>query len=229
VPFVLLLAPAFVVGVRALWERRRTAAAALAAACLVVWLGYSALGVAYFWWYLLVPLAGIVVVAAVGFPAIVRGRAIPVAVLLMLASIWSVSRELYVGRAAQESQSFGQASTELRQRVRPGDRVLLEPIGMIGYYAPVVVIDEVGLVTPRVAARRLEGPGWYSDIVTRERPEWLVVRASVVRSGEVFAGTGAPFRSAEERRAVLSGYEEVTRTGAADAGDAALLILKRRS
>jgi hypothetical protein len=195
----------------------------------VVWLAYITLGVAYFWWYLLVPLAGIVVVAAVGFPSIVRGRAIPVAVLLLLASIWSVGRELYVGRASNEGQSFGQASSELRQLVRPGDRVLLEPIGMIGYYAPVTVIDEVGLVTPRVAKRRLEGPGWYADIVTQERPQWLVVRASVVQSGEVFAGTGAPFRSAEERQSVLAQYEEVSRTGAKNAGDAALLILKRRS
>ena len=49
-----------------------------------------------------------------------------------------------------------------------------------------------------------------------------------VTTCEVFAGTGAPFRNAGERQSVLDRYEEVARTGADSAGDAALLILRRR-
>src|SRR5206468_7608257 len=49
--------PGVVLGARALWAQRASPLAAWVAACLCVWLGYAMLGVAYFWWYLVVPLA----------------------------------------------------------------------------------------------------------------------------------------------------------------------------
>src|SRR5437773_10059086 len=85
---------------------------------------------------------------------------------------------------------FGTMAGELRDRCRPGDTVLLEPIGMIGFACPVIVIDETGLVSPEVARRRLEGPGWYTDVVAARRPKWLLVRRGVLESQNAFAGTG---------------------------------------
>jgi hypothetical protein len=219
-------APSFYHGVRELWRVRSTRLAIAAAAAVGIWLGYALLGVAYFWWYLFVPLAGVALVAAVGLPQAVRGPLIPVALAALTASLWSVAPSLYVGRAQQEQVAFGGAADALRRSCRPGDRVLLEPIGFVGYYAPVVVIDEIGLVTPRVAERRRRGAGWYFDTIEAERPEWLVVRAGVLRTGDAFAGAGAPFRSGAERDSLLARYSPVTATG--PEGEAGTLVLMRR-
>lgn len=223
---LLVLPPAFAVGVARLWSMRGSATAIAAAAMLVVWLGYAVLGVAYFWWYFAVPLVGVTIAASIGFPTIVKGRAIPIATALFVLSIWSISWNLYVGRTNTEVTTFGAVARELRSRVHPGERVMLEPIGIIGFTVPVVVIDEVGLVSPRVARRRSQGPGWYSDVVASDRPQWLVVRQGMLATGEAFAGLGAPFRSLAERDSVLSRYEEVWRGD--PAGGASTLVVLRR-
>ena len=89
-----------------------------------------------------------------------------------------------------------------------------------------MVIDEVGLVSPDVSRRRLQGAGWYADVAASRRPDWLVVRRGVLRSGNAFAGVGAPFRNTTERDSVLARYELV-RTMEEQAGDAAIEIYRR--
>ena len=173
------------------------------------------------------PLLGVAIAASAGFPQVVRGRAIPIACMLLVASVWSISVNLYVGRAREEAMSFVPAARQLAAQATPGDKVLLEPIGLIGWTAPVVVIDEVGLVSPEVAKRRVQGAGWYTDVVARERPTWLVVRAGVLRTGAAFAGTGAPFRDSGERDALLAAYQRVS-PEVANEGDQSLVVLKRR-
>lgn len=222
----LALGPAFLLGLRAIWRARRGALALGAAAALVVWAGYVLVGAGYFWWYLGVPLGGIALVAAAGFPQIARGPALYVSAALTIAGVWPPSYQLYVGRWREERASFGNAASYLREHARPGDTVLLEPIGMIGYSAPVRVIDEVGLVSPRVAERRKTGAGWYADVTAGERPEWLVVRYGVMRTGTAFAGAGAPFRSASERDSTFAAYQLEARTEE-QIGDQTLMILHR--
>jgi hypothetical protein len=214
-PLMMVLSPAFALGAVEL-ARRRSPLTLAAAAALAVWIAYSVVGVAYFWWYFAVPLGGVALVASAGLPRIVRGPAIPVTIALLLVSVWSVSYHLYIGRGQEEAQSFAPAANYLRDRADPGDKVMLEPIGLIGFQAPVVVIDEVGLVSPRVAARRLQGAGWYTDLVAAERPRWLVVREGVLRTGSAFAGAGAPFRNLAERDSLLARYERMSPTGATD-------------
>ena len=43
-----------------------------------------------------------------------------------------------------------------------------------------MVVDEVGLVSPAVAKRRLQGPGWYADVAGAERPDWMVTRRAAI-------------------------------------------------
>ncbi|OGF15265.1 MAG: hypothetical protein A2W00_06665 [Candidatus Eisenbacteria bacterium RBG_16_71_46] len=221
-----VFAPAVVVGALAVWRARRTPLALAIAACLVVWLGYSVLGVAYFYWYLVVPLGGLAALAAVGLPRIVRGPAIYVALALFVPGMWSIGYSLYLGRAFNEASDFGGAARYLARHARPGETVMLEPIGLVGFTAPLRVIDEIGLVTPRVAARRRAGSGWYADIALSERPEWLVVRRGVLREGAAFAGAGAPFRSGAERDSLLAHYRVEDAVGGS-AGDQQLLIMRR--
>jgi len=219
--------PALVAGARSLWPARGSALGLAIAACLVVWLGYALLGVAYFWWYLIVPLGGLVAVAAVGLPRIVRGPGIYVALVALMAGLWTLAVHLYIGRAQNEFYGFGATANYLVRNGRAGDQVMLEPIGMVGYTVPMTVVDEVGLVTPEVARRRLAGPGWYTDVVAARRPEWLVVRRGVLRGGQAFAGAGAPFRSAAERDAMLERYTIATVIDTTS-GDQSLIVLRRR-
>jgi hypothetical protein len=223
----LVFTPALVLGARALWEQRRQPIASFAAACLVVWIGYAFLGVAYFWWYLTVPLTGLAVLAAVGLPRLTRGPGLEISSALLILGLWTLLPKLYLGRAQSEYIGFAGVSGYLSSHAQPGQKVFLEPIGMVGYGAPVRIIDEVGLVSPQVAARRMQGPGWYADIVRRERPDWLVLRRRVLTGGRAFAGAGAPFRDLAERDAVLSDYQAEAAVDTTS-GENTLVILSRR-
>ncbi|HVP14617.1 MAG TPA: hypothetical protein VMS88_03675 [Terriglobales bacterium] len=223
-PFAVLTGPALVAAVGPLWRRRRSALAFFVAACLVIWAGYALLGVAYFYWYLLVPLGGVAALAASGLPRLVRSRLVYAAAAVLVLSCWSVGYTLYVGRAQNEYNGFAQTARLLRASARPGSKVLLEPIGMVGYDCPLAVVDETGLVSPAVARRRLQGAGWYTDTEAAERPDWIVIRQGVLASGRGFAGFGAPFRSSAERDSLLARYQITDRIGD---GENSLVILRR--
>jgi len=225
-PIAALFAASLAAGTVVLWNARRSAAATAALGGLAIWLGYSLLGVAYFWWYMVVPVGSLVFTAAAGFPRIVRGRWIPIAAASLLAGTWTVAPSLYVGRAQVESASFASVADFLLDHARAGESVFLEPIGMIGFRCPIRVIDEVGLVSPAVAKRRLAGPGWYADVVAAEKPDWLVIRPDVLTSGRSFAGAGAPFRSEAERDAMLARYDAMAPSAV---GGRDLVVLRRKS
>ena len=216
-------------GVLPLWRARATALAGAAAALTAVWFGYAALGVAYFYWYLALPLAAAALVAAVGLGHVTRGPVVAVAALACATGLWAIAPNLYVGRAGIESQVFLTLSGFVEKQARPGESILLEPIGMIGWRnRSLRVIDEMGLISPAVAKRRREGPGWYADIVSEQQPDWLLSRRGVLVKNVPFAGAGLPFRSLEERDRVLADY----RVAAAQdtlIGDQAWVVYRRAS
>ena len=223
-----LVFPAAITGAIAVWEKRSTALAAAAAAALLVWLAYIGAGASYFFWYFATPLFAWVLLAAVGLPRLVNGPWAYVAALLAIAGHWTYEPNLYTGRAFAEASAFGPVGDFLAQRAKPGETVMLEPIGTIGWRAHAQRIeDEIGLVSREVSARRSQGPGWYTDIVAKRRPEWLVVRRALLQRGDAFAGLGAPFRSAEERFSALAAYDTAA-VGDPSAGDDALFVLARR-
>ncbi|MBI1799133.1 MAG: hypothetical protein HYR73_05560 [Candidatus Eisenbacteria bacterium] len=227
VTLAIIFTPAAIAGAIRLGRERRGALALFVIAALGMWAGYSLIGVAYFYWYLLAPLAGLSVLAAIGLPSLVKSRLLyaSIAVFVALACVDGVPA--YFARANVEFFGFGGAARYLYEHARPGEKAMLEPIGIIGFSCPLVIVDEVGLVSPQVAKRRLGGPGWYADIVASERPDWLVTRASLLSKGEPLAGAGAPFRDAVERTAVLDRYVVVD-TVEASRVYAALVILRRR-
>lgn len=224
---VVVLSPAAVAGAPALWRARRTGLAAAWAGLAVVWLALFATGAAWFFWYFAAPLVMWVLLACIGLPSLVRRPHLYGALALVVASHWIQGAKLYRGRAETEAERFGAAADWLAAHARPGDTVMLEPIGTVGWRCrDLRVIDEVGLVSPDVLARRRRGAGWYADLVDERRPGWLVLRAGVLRSREAFAGAGAPFRDEAEERRVLAGYTLGATTDSA-ATDATLGVLRR--
>src|SRR5258705_9299615 len=147
----ILIAPAAVMG---FLHVRRTALAPFVWGGLVVWAGYVVSGVAYFYWYLATPAAPVFVLAAAGLPRIVPGRPGFGALGLLLAGTRTIQGVRgSAPRAPSEHDLFGTIAGALHARAHPGESVLLEPIGFIGWQNPDLrVIDEVGLVSPQVAA-----------------------------------------------------------------------------
>jgi arabinofuranosyltransferase len=221
-----LMAPAVVMGAPLVWRARRTALGLAVAAAIAVWLGYVVLGVAFFYWYLVVPLGGLLTLAALGLPRIVRGRAVYVSVGAFALGIWSLGLHLYIGRARAEYESFGAVADFLTTRARPGEKILLEPIGLIGYRNALVVVDEVGLISPSVARRRAQGAGWYTDVVAEQRPDWLVVRRGLLTRGAGFAARSAPLRDTAERDSLTARYA-VARVMSPNPDDQTLMVLRR--
>jgi hypothetical protein len=72
----------------------------------------------------------------------------------------------------------------LGAHMAPEQKVMLEPIGYIGYYSGARVLDSIGLVSPEVlpSYRDLSTKDPRTDIIHRLRPEWLCLRSSEVTS-----------------------------------------------
>ncbi len=207
-PLAVLAFPALLLGLRDAW-RRKGALLPVAMGGFSVLLGYLALGVAYFSWYLVLPLATWALVVAAGLPQLVRHRLVWAALALYVATDSYYLTMLYRDRARVEGIQFGWVGKVLGEISGGRGSVLLEPIGHIGYWSRLQVVDEVGLVSPAVARRRTRGAGWYADTVSQHEPDYLVVRTDQILKNEAFAGTGAPFRSAAERDSILAAYEEL--------------------
>lgn len=69
----------------------------------------------------------------------------------------------------------------LRASAAPGDRVYLEPLGYIGYYSNLKMLDYPGLAAPEVVAARRAGHRPHAGIIAALRPEWLVLRPDQVQ------------------------------------------------
>lgn len=68
----------------------------------------------------------------------------------------------------------------LRAHASPGDSVFLEPIGYIGYFSQLRIIDYPGLTAPRVSQLIHAGQGSYGNIIDALQPTWLVLRPSEI-------------------------------------------------
>jgi hypothetical protein len=64
----------------------------------------------------------------------------------------------------------------LRAESKPGDRVYIEPLGYVGYYSGLKMLDFPGLASPEVVAARRAGAKTHAQIITALQPEWLVLR-----------------------------------------------------
>ena len=64
----------------------------------------------------------------------------------------------------------------LHDHGREEDTVFLEPLGYIGYFSKMHMLDWPGLVTPQVVAIRRESPGGMLSMIPKLMPDWVVLR-----------------------------------------------------
>jgi hypothetical protein len=106
--------------------------------------------------------------------------------ILRLAAAVTAAASLLVGGAqtycARQQQRIieeggrKQIGLWLRAHAAPSDRVFLEPIGYIGYYSQLKILDFPGLCAPEVSRIVRSGPGGYARLITTLKPDWLVLR-----------------------------------------------------
>jgi hypothetical protein len=64
----------------------------------------------------------------------------------------------------------------LKAKAQPGDTVFLEPIGYIGYYSGLKILDYPGLVAPEVVAARREHKAGFAELPLHLKPTWIIAR-----------------------------------------------------
>lgn len=125
-------------------------------------------------------LAGAATALAPRLPKVAaRAGALGLAVVaggLMLVTV----AQAYSARIQQElieENGRKQIGLWLRAHAAPGDTVFLEPIGYIGYFSQLKILDFPGLSAPEVSRIvRGGGRGGYARLIDDLRPTWLVLR-----------------------------------------------------
>lgn len=175
-----------------LWRVVRARQSALIAPTVwfvLYWGAFLVSKVLLFEWYLVPPLPVYTLLAAVGVAGAVTPRlAVRLPAVAGRAALGVLASALVVlgGRSAWRSLWESQQVEDhlrrplglwLRAHSRPGDRIMLEPIGYIGYYSGRPVLDVVGLVTPAVLPfYRRDDPAPLLSMAQAFRPEWCVLR-----------------------------------------------------
>jgi len=97
----------------------------------------------------------------------------------------------------------------LAENAAPGDSVYLEPIGYIGYYSRLKILDFPGLVSPEVVKARREQKAGFHELPAILKPKWIVARSNEIAG---FQAIQAVARSYEVAK-VFDRKKEVARYG----------------
>lgn len=98
-----------------------------------------------------------------------------------------VARQMRVQQALIEEGHRRRIGLWLREHARsPHDSVFLEPLGYVGYFSGLKMLDWMGLSSTEVVeAKRRVGPGREGQIYLELRPDWLVLRPGEARPGGI--------------------------------------------
>lgn len=174
----------------------------------IYWVAFLCSRVLLFPWYLVPPLP--IYEALAGLGAITLGEWLarregigklrPVGV--GLAALVALSLALASGTMARREQVVEEQvripmALWLKAHSRPTDRVMLEPIGYVGYYSDRPLLDVVGLVSPEVLPfYRLQNEAPFLEIARRFHPEWCILRpGEIARIQRVANAQGDPWEN----------------------------------
>lgn len=181
------------IGLVCAWRERWTLLGPPLGWFALYWSAFLLSKVLLFPWYVIPPLPVYELLASVGAARIARrvGASWPrrwqqaalltVIGLALLLMVWPPLA------ACRETQSIEDHLRRpiglwLKAHSAPTDRIMLEPIGYIGYYSERPVLDVVGLVTPKVLPAynpQNIAPMW--NIAQTFRPEWCVLRPGEIQ------------------------------------------------
>jgi hypothetical protein len=121
-------------------------------------------------------------------PQVLRVSAVSL-VAAQLALTLCVARQMQVQQDLIENGTRRQIGLWLRDRARtPRDTVMLEPLGYIGYYSGLKMLDYPGLSSKEVVdVRRRLGKSKENLAYLELKPDWLVLRPVEIRNGSIVA------------------------------------------
>lgn len=99
-----------------------------------------------------------------------------VLVTLQVALLLGVAQQMKAQQTLIEDGSRTKIGQWLRAHAAPKDRVYLEPLGYIGFFSDLKMLDHPGLASPEVVAVRRAGARTHAQAIAALRPEWLVLR-----------------------------------------------------
>ncbi len=97
----------------------------------------------------------------------------------------------------------------LRDNTPENARIAVEPLGYIGYYSRRRLLDEVGLVSPEMVPLNRAGAGWFTDMLTRFQPDYIVERPGYLLRNLTINSRVPMYRTAAERDAFIAAYAPV--------------------
>jgi hypothetical protein len=139
---------------------------------------------------------------------------------LALSLLWlalAVHTAFWTGRVAVRARRIQWAENHirrdiglwLRQHAPAGARVAAEPIGYIGFYSERPILDEVGLVSPRMIPLNRQGDGWFGKMIRAELPDYVVERYYYLHRNETLNSGVRMFASDSDREWFDEEYEPV--------------------
>lgn len=97
-------------------------------------------------------------------------------VVLQAALLACVAWQMRAQQAIIETGHRREIGLFLKQQAAPGDSVFLEPLGYIGYFSGLKMLDFPGLCAPEVVAARRAGHRTFAQVIAQLKPNWLVLR-----------------------------------------------------
>lgn len=154
-------------------------------------------------------------------PALINAAPAVMALVLAVFFAWGVQRwKASPGDVFRLEQH--RVCALLERYAVPGESVMLEPIGYIGWHSGLYVHDIVGLVSPRVTGYRLRTPGsdhWFQAYVRDHEPSYIILQRSELPANALFLGHGgAVFVSPEEREWFVAHYRLIPESVPAESG-----------
>ena len=98
--------------------------------------------------------------------------------LLLLAVAW----QMRIQQDLIENNHRREIGLWLHDHAAKQDRVYLEPLGYIGFYSGLKMLDNPGLASPEVVTVRRAGEASHAGIIAILKPEWLVLRPDQVQT-----------------------------------------------
>jgi len=97
----------------------------------------------------------------------------------------------------------------LAENAAPGDSVYLEPIGYIGYYSQLKILDFPGLVSPEVVKARREHKAGFYELPAILKPKWIVARSNEITGFQTIQAVARSYEVAK----IFDRKKEVARYG----------------
>jgi hypothetical protein len=221
--FAALFLPVFLIGVVAMVRRHRTMLP-VALFFFADWAFLILPRTLIFRWYIPPLLLPYYVVGGVGVAALLRWHATTStrpALRRSFCAIFVGGLALHAAHwlsiAADRTRSIQAYEETIRKPVglwlarnTPADALIsMEPIGYIGYYSGRRVLDEVGLVSPGVIPFTRRGAGWFTGVIRKYRPDYIVERRHYLSANKTINTAVPMFASPAERDWFWQTYEPI--------------------